>query len=68
MLKVFGLVVQANGGSHKVESERGKAYENLDDREQEERFNRRTAGLNEMFTFVDEDPEVQLLALREVFV
>ena len=68
MLNVFGLLCDANGSAHVVEKERGHQHRNLDNIMAERAFNLRGPGLNGALTIADEDPQLQIDALREVFV
>ena len=66
LLKVFGLIEQARGSGCLVEKERGRRHEGLDDRELEQIFARRTIGQNRLFTFVEEEAEVQMRMLNRM--
>ena len=70
LFTVFGLIEDAEGGAHLVETKRGKSYRAIDaeNNGQEVAFNRRGIGLNRPLAILAEDPHFQLEVLREVFV
>ena len=67
LLQVLGLIVDGGGSNRLVEENRGKNFEDLDGQaENDTDVDERLVRNNTLYSFVDEEPEIQMHLLNSI--